>query len=69
MNNHDFPRRLHREIEKLQQDMRTWQEHLSKAQEDTVKLHYYNKIMKAQHTLELRKDDLVYVEDGSYHLC
>ena len=69
MNNPDFPRRLRRKIEKLQQDMRNWQESLSGAHEDTVKSYYYNKIMKAQHTLKLRKDDLVHVEDGSYHLC
>ena len=68
MNNPDAPRRLHREIEKLQQDMRTWQEGLSEAHDDTVKLLYYNKIMQAQHTLELRKDNLVHVEDGNYHL-
>ena len=68
MNNPDFPRRLCREIEKLQQDMRTWQESLSGAHEDTVKLYYYNKIMKAQHLLELKKDNLVRVEDGSYPL-
>ena len=69
MNNPDTPRRLCREIEKLQQDMRNWQERLSKAHENTVKLHYYNKIMKSQHTLKLRKDDLVCVEERNYHLC
>ena len=68
MNNPDIPRRLHREIEKLQQDMRNWQERLSKAHDDTVKTHYYKKIMKAQHTFELRKDNIVRVEDGKYHL-
>ena len=48
--------------------MRTLQERLSKAHDDTIKSHYYNKIMKAQHTLKLRKDNLVRVEDWNYNL-
>ena len=67
MNNPDTLRRLCREIEKLQQDMRNWQERLSKAHDATIKTHYYNKIMKAQHTLMLRKDNLVLVEYRNYH--
>ena len=68
MNNPDFPRRLCREIEKLQQDMRTWQESFSGAHENPVKSYFYIKIMKAQHLLELKKDNLVGLEDESYHL-
>ena len=68
MNNPEFPKKLRREIEGLQQDMRVWQESLSGAREDTVKSWYYNKIMKAQYLFELKKDDLVRVEDRNYQL-
>ena len=63
MNHPDTPRRLCKEIEKLQQDMRTWQECMSKDHDDTVKLKYCNNIMQAQHTLELKQDSLKRVED------
>ena len=68
MNDPGFARKLCQEIEGLKQDMRVWQEKLSGAYDETVKSWYYSKIMKAQHLLELKKDNLVRVEDKSYHL-
>ena len=68
MNNPDFHRKLHREIEGLKQDMRVWQENLSGAHDEASKLWYYCKIMKAQHSLELKKDYLLRLDDKSYPL-
>ena len=63
MNNPDTPKRLCREIEKIQQNMRTWQEGMSDESDETVKAKYYRYIMQAQHTLELKQDSLKRVED------
>ena len=68
MNDPSFGRKVCQEIEGLKQNMRVWQENLSGAHEKVTKLWYYSKIMKAQHSLELKKDYLVRVEDKSYHL-
>ena len=68
MNNPDTLPRLHRQIEKIQREMKTWQESMSKASNETSRAKYYRLIVGAQHTLELKQDDLEHVEDKNYHL-
>ena len=69
MNNPDTPPlRLHRQIEKIQQEMKTWQERMSKASDETSGVKYYRLILQAQHSLDLKKNDLERVEDKNYHL-
>ena len=68
MLNPDFAKKLRRDIEGLKQNIRGWQDNLSWACEEAAKSWYYSKIMKAQHSLELKKDYLLRVEDKCYHL-
>ena len=68
MNNPDFAKKLCRDIEGLKQNIRGWQDNLSWAHDKATKLWYYNAIVKAQHSIEVKKDHLLRVEDKCYHL-